>query len=542
MQREVPTHCLQLQRAPEKARVMSKVETVRSADRQPTSVVNKTRRALLTHGAAIVAGSATFEGSAIAQTSVATAATPLRASGAAAFGKTLKHDALGLLPPEVMRSFEAATASGRINDWERLPVQNEIRLVNPLSAYVWDKDPMAADVIKLPPFPALDSERLAEEALELYWMALLRDVPLWDYEKNSLVRDAVAELSKTKLNANVTPKSLFKLGMPGDAEGYWISQMLWMPIPYGAHNVWQGYRTAFKGSDFMTQWDEYLKVANGEWPPGILNHYGDLYYLRSGRDVGEYVHWDFSYQAFINAASILLGNPHRPRENWPATNPYKTSRTMNGFVSMGPAYVHSAMGMVSDCAFKCCWNEKWIRHRALRPEEYGAMVDRAVRGEATGIHPLIVRSDAVQRVKEKFGSALLPQAYPEGAPPHPAYPSGHAAVAGACVTVLKAMFDENRKLRFPLQPTRDGKDWESFTSLAAAPTVGAELNKLATALSMGRNFAGVHWRSDAWQGLLLGESVAKAWLKAEKAKSIEAQQGWLKQFEFTGFAGDKVVV
>ena len=531
---------------------MKKLEISRTVNDPTAPIVNKNRRALLTQGAATVAGLAGVAGLSAAEATEATeavaAARPIaskanaRATGAAAFGKTLSHDARGVLTTEAMQSFEAATASGRIADWERLPVKNEIRLVNPLAAYPWENDPMAPEVIKLPPFPALDSERLAEEAMELYWMALLRDVPLWDYEKNSLVRDAVAELSQTKLNANVTPKSLFKLGLPGEAEGYWISQMLWMPIPYGAHNVWQGYRTAFKGSDFMTHWDEYLKVADGHWPAGILNHYGDLYYLRSGRDVGEYVHWDFSYQAFINAASILLGNPHRPRENWPATNPYKSSRTMNGFVTMGPAYVHSAMGMVSDCAFRACWNEKWLRHRALRPEEYGAMVDRALRGEASGVHPLIVRSDAVKRVKEKFGSALLPQAYPEGAPPHPAYPSGHAAVAGACVTVLKALFDENRKLRFPLQPTRDGKDWESFTSLMPAPTVGAELNKLASALSMGRNFAGVHWRSDAWQGLLLGESVAKVWLKAEKAKSVEGQQGWLKQFEFTGFAGDKVVV
>ena len=29
---------------------------------------------------------------------------------------------------------------------------------------------------------------------------------------------------------------------------------------------------------------------------------------------------------------------------------------------------------------------------------------------------------------------------------------------------------------------------------------------------------------------------------AEKAKSVEGQQGWLKAFEFTGFAGNKVVV
>lgn len=465
-----------------------------------------------------------------------------RATGFAAFAKTLRHDVAGNVAADTMQQFETATQSGRVTDWERLPVEKEIRLVNPLAGYVWDRDPMAADVLKLPPFPALDSERLAEEALELYWMALLRDVPLWDYERNSLVRDAVAELGKTRLNAGVTPQTLFRLGMPGENEGYWISQLLWMPIPYGAHNLWQAYRVPFRNTDFMTKWDEYLKVANGEWPPGILNHFADLLYLRSGRDVGEYVHWDFSYQAFINAASILLGNPHRPRENWPASNPYKTSRTMNGFVSMGPAYIHNAMGVVSDCAFKACWNEKWLRHRALRPEEYGALVDRAVRGEATGVHPLIVHSEAVKRVRARFGSALLPQAYPEGAPPHPAYPSGHASVAGACITVLKALFDENRTLRFPLQPTRDGKDWEAFNSTLPAPTVGAELNKLATALSVGRNFAGVHWRSDAWQGLLLGESVATAWLKSEKAKSAEGQQGWLKAFEYTSFEGRKVSV
>ena len=465
-----------------------------------------------------------------------------RAAGSASFCKTLKHDASGNVAAAAMDAFEGATASGRIADWERLPVENEIRLVNPLAAYVWDKEPIAAQVIKLPAFPALGSERLAEEALELYWMALLRDVPLWDYERNSLVRDAVAELRQTKLNASVTPQTLFRLGMPGETEGHWISQFLWMPVPYGAQNQWQQYRVAFRGADFMTRWDEYLKVANGEWPPGIMNHYADLYYLRSGRDVSEYVHWDFCNQAAINAAAILLANPHRPREAWPTSNPYKTSRTMNGFVQFGSGYAQNAMGVVCDLAFKACWQEKWLRHRALRPEEYGALVDRAVRGENTGVHPLIVNSEAVKRVRSKYGSALLPQAYPEGCPPHPAYPSGHATVAGACVTVLKALFDEKRKLRFPLQPTRDGKDWQSLDANLPAPTVGAELNKLATAVAMGRNFAGIHWRSDAWQGLLLGESVATAWLRAEKAKSVEAQQGWLKSFEFTSFAGERVVV
>ena len=36
-----------------------------------------------------------------------------------------------------------------------------------------------------------------------------------------------------------------------------------------------------------------------------------------------------------------------------------------------------------------------------------------VAAEAVGIHPLIVNSEAVKRVKARYGSALLPQAYPE---------------------------------------------------------------------------------------------------------------------------------
>jgi len=509
-----------------------------------TPVASPERRVWLQRASGVataaLAGAAMPPGA--AQSVAATSAAVSRASGAATFCKTFPHDKKGNVAAADLDLFEAATRNARVADWEQLPINNEIRLVNPLVAYAWEKEPIAADVPGLPPFPALDSERLAEEALELYWMALLRDVQLWDYDRASLVRDAVAELRRTKTFASVTPQTLFRLGTPGEGDGYWISQFLWMPVPYGAQNQWQQYRVAFRGVDFMTTWDDYLKVANGEWPPGIQNHYADLYYLRSGRDVAEYVHWDFCNQAAINTAAILLANPHRPREAWPASNPYKSSRSMNGFVQFGAGYAQNAMGVVCDLALKAAWAEKWLRHRALRPEEYGALVDRASRGEAVGIHPLIVNSEAVKRVKARYGSALLPQAYPEGSPAHPAYPSGHAAIAGACVTVLKALFDESRKLRFPLQPTRDGKDWGSFDPNLPAPTVGSELNKLATNVAMGRNFAGIHWRSDAWHGLQLGEHVARAWLKAEKAKSLEGQQGWLKSFEFTNFAGQRVTV
>ncbi len=511
--------------------------------KQQDDTLNSPNRRKLLAGATLASAAALAPSRAPAQAT--TKSNTTRAMGADAFSKTLPHDANGVADANAMKQFESATESGRIAEWEAIPVKNEIRLVNPLAAYAWTNDPLAKDVIELPPFPKLDSLELAEQALELYWMALLRDVPLWDYSRNSLVRDAILELRKTTLNAQATPETLFRLASPGERSGHYLSQYLWMTIPYGAHITYQKYRTIHRGVEFVTQRNEYVRIANGEWPAGIANHYADDLYLRTGRDLGEYVHWDFSYQAFIDAAAIVIGNPHRPREALARTNPYKTSRSMNGFVSFGPAFAMNAMGAVSDCAMRACWYEKWIRHRALRPEAYGVLVDRVARGEraqSVGIHPMIAQSEAVKRVREKYGSALLPQAYPEASPAHPAYPSGHAAIAGACVTVLKALFDEKREIRFPIQPTRDGKDWEDLDRTLPRPTVGGELNKLAANIAVGRNIAGIHWRSDAVEGLRLGESVALAWLKAERMKSVEGKQGWLQGFELTDFAGKTVGV
>jgi hypothetical protein len=63
-------------------------------------------------------------------------------------------------------------------------------------------------------------------------------------------------------------------------------------------------------------------------------------------------------------------------------------------------------------------------------------------------------TEAVQKIKAhnkhqnstKDATLFLPMAFSAGSPPHPAYGAGHASVAGACVTVLKAWFDEDVKL------------------------------------------------------------------------------------------------
>jgi hypothetical protein len=38
--------------------------------------------------------------------------------------------------------------------------------------------------------------------------------------------------------------------------------------------------------------------------------------------------------------------------------------------------------------------------------------------------------------------------------------------------------------------------------------VGGELDKLASNIALGRDFGGVHWRSDGVEGLRLGEELA----------------------------------
>ena len=141
------------------------------------------------------------------------------------------------------------------------------------------------------------------------------------------------------------------------------------------------------------------------------------------------------------------------------------------------------------------------------------------------------------------GNALLPMAFPEGSPTHPAYGAGHATVAGACVTILKAWFNESTRLVdlgiTPLQPTDDGLTLIPYTGADANDlTVGGELNKLASNVGIGRDIAGVHWRSDATESLKLGEAIAISILRDQRDCYNENFSG----FSLTKFDGSIVTV
>jgi hypothetical protein len=99
-------------------------------------------------------------------------------------------------------------------------------------------------------------------------------------------------------------------------------------------------------------------------------------------------------------------------------------------------------------------------HLRHRPESGGGLVHLIKRGQGNTIdarlNTNILNAQAVQNSFSKYGAYLLSQAFPEGSPTHPAYPTGHGTVAGACITLLKFFFDGNYVIPNPLVPTNDG--------------------------------------------------------------------------------------
>jgi hypothetical protein len=183
------------------------------------------------------------------------------------------------------------------------------------------------------------------------------------------------------------------------------------------------------------------------------------------------------------------------------------------------------------------WFQKWQLHRKLRPEAYGGLVENTLnRGVWQHENATLLASAAPGTVYSRFGSYLLPMAYPEGAPTHPSYPAGHATIAGACTTVLKAFFDESFVLPTPKVANRDGLALLDWTG--SPLSVGGELNKLASNCTLARDTAGVHYRQDGEQGLRLGEQVGIALLREFRALNPEPFEG----FRLMSFDGRPLLV
>jgi hypothetical protein len=216
------------------------------------------------------------------------------------------------------------------------------------------------------------------------------------------------------------------------------------------------------------------------------------------------------------------------------------SANQEGFGTYGGPHLLSLVTEVATRALKAQWFQKWFVHRRLRPEAFGGRIHAHQTGlrDYSMIDSEVLDSTALKLTNERTGSYLLPQAFPEGSPLHPAYGSGHATVAGACVTVLKAWFDESWVLPDPVVPNTTGTALVPYTGPDADRlTVGGELDKVASNIATGRNMAGVHWRTDYTEAVRLGEAVAIGVLRDQVRVGHEDAS-----FGLTRFDGNRMTI
>jgi hypothetical protein len=466
------------------------------------------------------------------------------------YHKGLPHDSNGNVTSSAYQSLLTATRSGAVADFAAIPLGGTQPLVDPQAGLAYSMYGADAAALAIPPAYSGASAGTAGEMVECYWMALCRDVPFAMYGQEPLTSAAITELNRLgvfqgpKQNGQVTAQTLFRGQAWSDLIGPYVSQFFVQQAPFGEltqpldsqGNPGQLYNTYTPGVNYMTDFSSWLAVQNGQGPFAADTVSGSAY-LNDGRGLSAFVHVDELFQAYFMGALFLLDNHYA----YNVGNPYQNGTITNqsGFGTFGNPGAAHLLTEVSVPALKAEWYEKWFVHRRNRPEAYGGLVHLTKTNQQVyPINQQVLNSNAINMVFANYGTYLLPMAFPEGCPQHPAYGEGHAVVAGACATIIKAYWNENTVIANPVY-SADGATLSPYTgSDAGQITVGTEANKIAYNVGLGRVHAGVHWRSDYWQGMLLGEALAISILRDERNNYNQPFNG----FTFTKFNGTTITV
>lgn len=485
----------------------------------------------------------------------------------------LPHNERGEVDLDAWATLRHALDTRDPADFENVTLGGTRKLAGVLGTLALNTTGIASQQVTLPVAPAIASAEKAAEAVESYWQSLLRDIPFSEYRNdtdNELLLAAAHELDGLKgytgprdADGRVTPEVLFRgsaryvdasdpsgrkartVTPPGVLVGPYISQFILQDIPYGAQYIPAQLRVQLPDNDFLTDYDEWLANQNGAAATRKITFDPTRRYLAYGRDLAEYSHGG---APSFWGASQLLGTPVSTDPliigglgaTLAPSNPYLTAITKvsAGSGAFNLAYIQSFLPLSTSREIRANYWAKWFVHRVPRPEQLGGLIHhRLVNDVDYPIHDDVLSSEAAERSFKKFGSYLISSAYPEGAPNHSSYPGGASSNAAINATLLKAFFDESWVIPNPVQP--DPKDPTKLIPYEGPPlTVGGELNKLATNVGLGRNWAGIHWRSDAAASLPQAEEIALGLLRDERFTFREPFQG----FKFTRFDSTTVEI
>ncbi|MFK8165765.1 MAG: vanadium-dependent haloperoxidase [Lewinella sp.] len=424
------------------------------------------------------------------------------------------------------------------------------------------------------------------------YTSVLADLP-W-FNGGELENEKISSEAATRRRTKLTPGSAFRGITRGDDVGPYLSQFLLVgdegfageraatdgTMNYGSIGISHKTRVATTGKNYLTSWKEWLDAQNAADLRGHETYESPDFrrFIHTPRDLATYVHFDALYEAYLNACISLLnaGTPFDPGI------PFQEADNVDhqqGFAHFGGPHILSLVTEVATRALKAVRFQKYNVHRRCRPEVLAARIEKAEvlqdvapelvemknamdSGPDSILGAISTLNEASNNGKagETGGTYLLPMAFTEGSPMHPAYGAGHATVAGACVTILKAFFDHahpltvlkvadgdtvktaagnagtidtlpevfrnqaNQSLKaenFAYVSANGGEELQLVPVLdknghLASLTVEGELNKLASNIAIGRNWAGVHYFTDYYESLLMGEEIAIAILEEQK--------------------------
>lgn len=427
------------------------------------------------------------------------------------------------------------------------------------------------DISTLTTLNALDTKESDVKEIKKYTTILNK---LDWFKPNTSIKLNISETSRRR-NEGLTPANAFRGITTGDNIGPYLSQFLLAGdigiqdkrspsagmISYGAISIDQKVRVAEKGKNYLTDWDEWFDAQKGANFGGLesYDHKQKRRFIHTPRDLATYVHFDALYEAYLNACLLMLAN----KTPFDPGIPFQEADNIDhqqGFAHFGGPHILSLVTEVATRALKAVRFQKYNVHRRLRPEALAARIHKADKLKHMAPDILSLKEELhtkglLSKIEAENGANnfLLPMAFCEGSPMHPSYGAGHATVAGACVTILKAFFDHKHPLNIvpkneaqkevqnlikKIAPHKNFDNDIASSNLAYISvqegkkldivpvldkncelthlTVEGELNKLASNISIGRDWAGVHYFSDYYESLLMGEEIALGILEEQK--------------------------
>jgi hypothetical protein len=420
--------------------------------------------------------------------------------------------------------------------------------------------------------PDIGSIEIASEMLELYYMADAREQQLqfitWSSifpieEMTEILPTLIDPPVATKCACEFTNHTIFRGATTYEHIGPYISQFLFLNIPMSNIFIPQIYVLSVssdemdigQGRHWGTDLTTAVQMQNNDICDFKSEPTTTLNYITTGRDLATFVEDDPTTQVYVNTCNMLFELKACFKDEFPTSNIYDFMNTYCSKTS-----IICAINEVCRLALNIATYWKWQVYMRIRPEAYSILVNEDFKaGTNNYTHPLLFQdAELINEIADinnnengfpnlinpANGFIMLPQVYRRGSPNSPSYPSSHAVVAGACVTVIKYFFKNEQWINI-INRNRDSSMipydkitqfydestpiilQSNFENLTLYPgmafpeleqdfpcmSIYSELHKLASNISFGRMWAGVNYRTDCTQGMYLGEQVAINYLE-----------------------------